>query len=60
MQSAVFAKKLGWIGFQVIAKFSADLGLSGNVFHGVGAAIEKTQVPAFVLTLGIHRDKTLG
>ena len=38
----------------------ADLGLSGNVFCGVGAATEKTQVPAFIFTLGIDRVKTLG
>ena len=31
---------------------SADLMLSGSVFHRVCAATEKGRVPAFVLTLG--------
>jgi len=31
----------------------ADLGLSGNVFHRVGATSDKPQAPAFVFTLGM-------
>ena len=33
--------------------FPADLTLTGNEFHRVGAATEKALVPTFVLTLGI-------
>ena len=52
-------KKIGWTGeikqkvFRLnVIMFSADLMLSGSVFHRVGAVTEKVRVPAFVLTLG--------